>query len=267
MLEKLQRNLRNLVFALKSGVALRDQFELLRLLMKHIAVNRGWSNYDGSLHRIRACRSGHVFTVHLRDNGTDIIIFEDVFNRHCYEFDANPKSIVDAGANIGLASLYFSLAYPQASIVSIEPVEHVMCKLNTSEVLQGALGKSDGVINILLDPKNSGGHRLELYDTDVTLQRLQVPLNRLDTLINEGRIIAPDFLKIDAEGAECDILEGLGAYIKNLRYFVAETQSKKNHESIVAHLCANGFTEIEERILHPDAHLPGDAYSIIFACR
>jgi len=27
-----------------------------------------------------------AFTVHLRDNGTDIIIFEDVFHRQCYDF-------------------------------------------------------------------------------------------------------------------------------------------------------------------------------------
>jgi hypothetical protein len=74
-------------------------------------------------------------------------------------------------------------------------------------------------------------------------------------------------LKIDAEGAECDILEGLGAHVQSLLFLLAEAQSKQNHDWIIAHLRANGFAHIEERILHPEAHLPGDAYSIIVARR
>lgn len=268
MLEKLQRNLRMIAFAWRIGAALRDKLSLMRLLTKHIAVNRGWGRFTGEVTEIHGCFQGKPFTVHLRDNGTDIIIFEDVFNRQCYALgEVSVRHIVDAGANIGLASLYLSLRHPGASIASFEPVENIMCARNVGKVFKLALGKHEGSINILIDPKNSGGHRLELYDADPSLQRLEVPLKRLDALIAEQRIAAPDLLKIDAEGAECDILEGLGEHIASLQHLVAELQSAKNHQWMKDYLVAKGFAKIEERVLHPEASLPGEAYSMIVAHR
>ena len=252
----------------ESGAALRDRLVLLYLLTKHILVNRGWAGFTSEVIELRCVIQGKPFNVHLRDNGTDIIIFEDVFNRQCYALgEVSVRHIVDAGANIGLASLYLSLLHPGVEIASFEPVESVMCARNVGKVFKLALGKQEGSINILIDPKNSGGHRLELYDADPSLQRLEVPLRRLDTLIAERRIAAPDVLKIDAEGAECDILEGLGEHIASLQHLVAELQSAKNHQWMKDYLLAHGFDKIEERILHPDASLPGEAYSMIVAHR
>ena len=268
MIEKLQRNLRMIAFAWRIGAALRDKLVLMRLLTRHILVNRGWAHFTGEVTTIQGIFRGQVFTVHLRDNGTDIIIVEDVFHRQCYDLgDRAVHHIVDAGANIGLASLYFSLRYPGAAVASFEPVEHAMCARQVGKVSKLALGKEEGLIHILIDPKNSGGHRLELYDADPNLQRVQVPLKRLDTLIDEGCIAAPDVLKIDAEGAECDILEGLGSYVDDLQCLVAELQSAKNQQWMKDHLVAHGFTKIEERILHPEASLPGEAYSMMIARR
>lgn len=267
-MEKLQRNLRMIAFAWQIGAALRDKLVLMRLLTRHILVNRGWAHFTGEVVMIEGTFSDQTFTVHLRDNGTDIIIFEDVFHRQCYDLgDRAPRHIVDAGANIGLASLYFTLRYPKTVVASFEPVEHAMCARHVDKVFKLALGKQEGVINILIDPKNSGGHRLELYDADPTMQRVQVPLERLDTLIDERRIEAPDVLKIDAEGAECDILEGLGKYVDHLQCVVAELQSAKNHQWMKEHLAAHGFTKFKERILHPEATLPGEAYSMMMAER
>lgn len=268
MIEKLQRNLRMVAFAWRIGAALRDKLVLMRLLTRHILVNRGWARFTSEVSTIYGLFNGQAFTVHLRDNGTDIIIFEDVFHRQCYDLgDRVVDHIVDAGANVGLASLYFSLRYPKVSVACFEPVEHVMCSHHVDRVFKFALGKEEGAINILIDPKNSGGHRLEIYDADPTLPRVQVPLKRLDRLIDEGCLAAPDVLKIDAEGAECDILEGLGSYVDHLQCLVAELQSAKNHQWMKDHLLAHGFTKIEERILHPEASLPGEAYSMMFAQR
>jgi hypothetical protein len=52
-----------------------------------------------------------------------------------------------------------------------------------------------------------------------------------------------------------------------LQCLVAELQSARNHQWMKNHLVAHGFTKIEERILHPEASLPGEAYSMMIARR
>ncbi len=49
--------------------------------------------------------------VYLRIRTSDLAVFKDILLRREYEFDLpgfSPKTIVDAGANIGIASLYFA---------------------------------------------------------------------------------------------------------------------------------------------------------------
>ena len=72
-----------------------------------------------------------------------------VFLDNEYDFRAveRPQVIVDAGANIGLASILFANRYPQAKILAIEP-EHDNFNLLADNVrsydnivpLQAALG-------------------------------------------------------------------------------------------------------------------------------
>jgi tRNA G46 methylase TrmB len=65
------------------------------------------------------------FPFYLRVPSSDVETFEQIFIRQDYNFDVkkSPKTIVDAGANIGLASLYFASKFPNSNIVAIEPEE------------------------------------------------------------------------------------------------------------------------------------------------
>jgi FkbM family methyltransferase len=269
MSSKAQRHLEKMRFAWRVGASLLDRLKLCWLLSKHILVNRRLAQHSRQPIRIRIRYAGQQASVVLRDNLTDGIIFEDVFGQECYALalPTSPRSLVDAGANIGLASLYFSMRHPGVTIHSFEPVEHVMCRRNASSVHPHALGREQGQLQILIDPLNSGGHRLSIYDQGSTLERLEVKVERLDHLIDNAGLPAPDWIKIDAEGAECDILEGLGRHISRLRVLLAETQSRANHEWIIACLRDSGFARIEEQILHSDASEPHESYSIIRAQR
>ncbi len=59
----------------------------------------------------------------LRPNTSDLDVFQQVFIEEEYEFalDRDPEVIIDAGSNIGLASIYYSIKYPDAKIIAIEP--------------------------------------------------------------------------------------------------------------------------------------------------
>lgn len=61
----------------------------------------------------------------VRTKTSDVWVFEQVFVNKEYEFEINqfPKLIIDGGANVGYASIYFANRYPGAKIIAIEPDE------------------------------------------------------------------------------------------------------------------------------------------------
>src|SRR5574337_2146831 len=61
--------------------------------------------------------------VHMRAKTSDEYTFRQIFLNKEYEFsyDGAPKSIIDAGANIGLAAIYFANRYPDCRIICLEP--------------------------------------------------------------------------------------------------------------------------------------------------
>src|SRR5438477_12484313 len=63
--------------------------------------------------------------VYLRFGTTDAWVFKEVLLDSEYDFlpPISPKVIVDAGANIGLSSIFFANKFPEATIYALEPEE------------------------------------------------------------------------------------------------------------------------------------------------
>ena len=64
--------------------------------------------------------------VQLRRNVQDVHAFAQVFVHREYDFNwlEDLRRIVDGGANVGFASLYFKAAFPEAQIHAVEPHPH-----------------------------------------------------------------------------------------------------------------------------------------------
>ena len=120
--------------------------------------------------------------------------------------------IIDAGANIGLAALWYSRLYPDAAIVCVEPdpANFKMLAINTALVknisrLHAAIGSSPGNVDIRNDTGLSWAPATARSDSG------SVPIGTVDditrSVLNSTIFIA----KIDIEGFEEDLFsENLG---------------------------------------------------------
>jgi FkbM family methyltransferase len=172
------------------------------------------SRLSGRKIEVAAQVPGVSHPVHLRVRTTDIGMCSEILVNRCYRHDlpATPKVIIDAGANIGLTSIYYANEYPNARIVAIEPEESNFRMLRKNiapypnvETINAALWGENRELDIF-DPKE--GH--SSFQTQSGTTRGVVEPNKvrgvtLDTLMAELAIEFVDLLKIDIEGAEVEV--------------------------------------------------------------
>ena len=140
------------------------------------------------------------------DYGFEKLIRGDELTRHYQQLVASGITplIVDCGANSGMASAYFSVSYPEALIIAVEPEPEnfALARLNNPSeqvrfVLAGA-GHSDGRGRIV-DPMR--GHWAYRIDDQANGPVEIVSINRLLAEQCDAKI-QPFIIKIDIEGSE-----------------------------------------------------------------
>ncbi len=161
--------------------------------------------------------------------------------------------VVDAGANIGTHTVYFSQAVgSQGRVIACEPQRHTFHLLCTNVTLSGqqnteclplALGANrDQLFIPTLDPTqemNFGSLGLEGHESG-TGQRVQVwPL---DDLAEELGLDRCRLIKIDVEGMEVQVLRGAAAFIQRHRPMLfVENNQEKNSALLVQALQEMGY--------------------------
>ena len=149
-------------------------------------------------------------------------------------------TVLDIGANIGCTSILFGDLARQ--VYSFEPsattyrwlVENVQrAKLSNVEPINLGLGKDAGTFELTFAPNNrSGGFVSNLTSASEGHQVEQITIARGDDFIRERQITKVDFIKIDVEGFEQSVIEGLGATIERDQPIVALELN---------HWCLNAF--------------------------
>jgi FkbM family methyltransferase len=122
------------------------------------------------------------------------------------------RTIFDVGGNFGQSALRFSRAFPQARILTFEPVPESFRKLqaNTAdhhgiEAFEHGFGDVRGLFEIQIQP-NAGANTLG--GSKSSLGSVEIRLETIDEFTAEKGIEAIDLLKIDVEGFELQVLKG-----------------------------------------------------------
>lgn len=147
------------------------------------------------------------------NNGSDAFIFSEVFHRCYYAFELpmTPRTILDVGANIGFATLFFARQYPSAQIASVEPIPENAQLLRANlrnnrvraRVIEKAISIADGPICMQL-AANDYGHKVAniKFGRKVIGESQQVSGVTIPALMSEFGWERIDLLKLDIEGYE-----------------------------------------------------------------
>lgn len=126
--------------------------------------------------------------------------------------ELQPRTILDIGGNIGVASRYLAHRFPQARVHAFEPVPANLELLRRNaahssriEVHAFALGGEDGELALSLPDAtgfNQGGYSAFAGGA----AQLRAPVRRVEGALAQAGIDDVDVIKIDTEGAEYAIL-------------------------------------------------------------
>ena len=149
---------------------------------------------------------------------------EPCIRRFCRPGD----TVVDVGANIGEWTLQMADAVgPSGRVIAIEPIPRLAEAVRKSalanhmpqvEVVAAALAESERQAEFAVERGNTGGSRLGPHPGGgEAVDHITVRVATLDALIAEAGIGRVDFIKVDVEGFELEVLLGARATLERHR--------------------------------------------------
>jgi FkbM family methyltransferase len=147
----------------------------------------------------------------------------DVIKRH----GLRPRTVFDIGVAYGTYELYRE--FPDAFYYLVDPTSEslrYMRQLSRQldcEVLNVALSDRDGEMEIEVRADIQGSTFFEEVGPRDVLRRETVAVRRFDTLL--GSFERPALAKIDVQGSELAVLQGMGERIGELDAIIAETST------------------------------------------
>ncbi|PWH85320.1 FkbM family methyltransferase [Brumimicrobium oceani] len=149
--------------------------------------------------------------------GTDVFI--DLKNKVEYPLEV----IFDVGANIGEFTINFNSEYPKSTIYAFEPfkktfdfLEKSTRELSNVELFQHAVGDKNEKVEIELNSDDYSPQNSLLNKVTNSLKKTElISVVTIDDFLKEKYIDKIDFLKIDTEGYEEQVLSGATESIKS----------------------------------------------------
>ena len=200
--------------------------------------------------------------------------------------DINGQTIYDIGGNVGIFTMFFARAVgKKGKVITFEPnpqccnmiLEHLkLNNIDNVEIHKIALGKRREKGTLAVRKSETGTGSLQEDIKASILQKkdsetIQLEIDSLDRQITTNNLPKPDFVKIDVEGLEMDVLHGMSDTIKNCKpkLFIeihgVDVQRKiENVQRVVGFLIAHKYSiyhvESGERITASTAQIAKEGH-------
>lgn len=147
----------------------------------------------------------------LRTNTTDAPTFSQIFLQKDYDLNSgiNPKLIIDGGANVGYASVWFANKFPKAKIFAVEPEEEnfKILKMNTKKytnvkLIKAGLWHKKAFLKVLDKGYGKWGFVTEEVASP---EKGIIRATTIGDILKKSGCDQIDILKLDVESAEKEI--------------------------------------------------------------
>jgi FkbM family methyltransferase len=200
------------------------------------------------------------YPYYLREGTSDERVEQDVFRMYqiyTKEDFGTPHWIIDAGANIGLRTVWFANLFPEANIIAIEPekTNFDLLQQNTAfypnvHCIQAGLWKNNAYLKIrnpndepwafIIDEltKDEAHTYIHTYIPSSPQAPQDAEVIRgitVEYLMKEYAIDKIDVLKIDIEGSEKEVFDNSAQWINSVNVFFIELHDRMKNG------CARSF--------------------------
>lgn len=251
-MNRIKQAFNKLIFCRKITADLSSCIKLLWFTKKYKWNKNNLENISAdAVHKYNIRFDKKKFDLYLRTYSGDIDIFYEIFLNEVYKTASLSSAtlIVDLGANIGLASLYFTNKCTGAKIIAVEPdpgnaniLRMNLAKQiseNKAVVVEAAIADKEQQL-FLYSPALKYNAAITEEETN-DKQKIVVKGLKINTLIRENNITNIDLLKVDIEGGETDLFSGDTSWLHIVTEIIMEIHSAVAKEKSFSVLLHNGF--------------------------
>jgi FkbM family methyltransferase len=158
----------------------------------------------------------------------------------------------DVGANVGYHTLYLAdLVGPSGKVLAFEPnpSDHARLQWNVQanqarsvRILNQAVAAASGTVSFATF-EVAGIHRIATGEVPADAKMIQVPAVSLDDFVYAHGNPTPDFIKIDVEGGEDEVLRGAARLLAAARPVIICEVWSSNADCIKALCSAHGYIQ------------------------
>jgi len=223
----------------------------------------------GDSNRIIKEINGKKIEAVLRRDSSDALVYEQLILEEEYleiiklfqTKNLSLETMIDAGANIGLAALYFKAFYPNVKIVALEPSDETYKRLEKNlsinnvenvKALKQGVWKENTFLHLDKGFRDKSDWAFRLLENK-NPEMNTIKVENIDTILRANNWERLDLLKMDIEGGEVGIFESqevVKNWISKVKVIVVEIHDEYEcRENIYGLLKQNHFSIEESKSL------------------